>query len=61
MSKKINKGYYREVADRTFIIQSNIEEFLLGNPASREPYVKERLEKVQKLLSQVYNKTASKS
>lgn len=60
MPKKISKGYYHEVADRTYIIQSNIEDFLIRNPASKEPYIKKRLKKVQKLLGEVYLQAGSK-
>ena len=51
--EEINEGHYFEVMDRTHVIQCNIDDFLTSHPAMT-PKMKKKLDKVQTLLTDVY-------
>lgn len=53
--EKLNSGHYHEVMDRSYVIMSNMEDFLLNHPAvSQNKKLKEKVEKAQTLLAEVY-------
>lgn len=61
MSKKLNRSYYHEVADRISVIQDNIEDHLREHPAiRRSKKLKRAIDKVQFRLGKIYQKMASK-
>ncbi len=61
MKNNINKGHWHEVADRTSIIQHNIEDFLAGNPAVKSNRkLRKIIEKAQKQLGKLYQESAKK-
>ena len=61
MSKKINKGHYHEAVDRIIVTQQNIESNLRNHPLiyNKKKYYK-KIDKVQMILSKLYQKIGQK-
>jgi len=54
---KIDKFHKHEVLDRIYVIQSNIEDFLIGHPVIQsDKKMREKVEKVQNILRSIYQK-----
>jgi len=52
---KIDKFHKHEVLDRIYVIQSNINDFLVEHPVIKsDKKMKKKLEKVQSILGNIY-------
>lgn len=52
---KVDTHHYFEIMDRVSILLSNLDSFLIQNPATKaEPIIAEKLEKIGDLLFDVY-------
>lgn len=55
----LDEGYFHEALDRTYIAQDYIENTLVGHPVySQTPALAEKIEKVQEILSELYQDIA---
>ena len=61
MSKKLDKGYYHEAADRISVAQDNLENNIRNHPVFRKHKKwRKKFDKAQSILSSLYQKVALK-
>lgn len=58
----LDEGYFHEALDRTYLAQGFIEDYLVGHPVyAQTPALAEKIEKVQEILSELYQDVAQLS
>lgn len=59
-SFKVDTHHYFEIMDRSSILLSNLDNFLIQNPATKaEPTIAEKLERIGELLVEVYQEAGA--
>jgi hypothetical protein len=57
---KVDTHHYFEIMDRCSILLSNLDSFLIQNPATKaEPTIAEKLDQIGELLAEVYQEAGS--